>query len=309
MLERQVHANLAEAGGSSTFSAPTFPSSQKKPHSQYNSGVRNGLWDWKHIQKMGSALGLFGWLVSRQTAQNGSAGLVLGGKPLRLEEICGDLNGAPRRSVQRWLQVLRRWGYIETKAKPRGIIITIRNAKKEKWSQKSLFPAAPEVAHHTCARSGAPRDKSGAPPTSVPIDEFKRKTSKRGHPLFQEIIEYAFEAYEKAKDFKPSWTPREDFRAVKELLQAQPNLRLEEFQRVFQNYLASDKKFYREKGWRLKYACADFDALRHGPIFERGGNHGAATTRKTSSRSNADPRAARFRQVGRKASDFAQRAH
>ncbi len=127
--------------------------------------------------------------------------------------------------------------------------------------------------------------------------------------FFQEIIKYAFEVYEKVKGFKPSWTPREDFRAVKELLQAQPDLRLQDFQRVFQNYLASDKKFYREKGWRLKYACADFDALRHGPTLERGGaNHGTRTATKASTHGHADPNLARFRGVAKTAKELTQHA-
>ena len=45
-----------------------------------------------------------------------------------------------------------------------------------------------------------------------------------------------------------------------------------------------------------------------GKYDDQGGQHGAATGRKPNG-SDGDDRVARFRQVGRKASDFAQRAH
>jgi len=92
-----------------------------------------------------------------------------------------------------------------------------------------------------------------------------------GHPLFQPILDYAFQAYEERHHHKPSWTPKDDFRALRDLLRANPQLSLEEFQIVFRNYLDSTVSFYEQKGWRLKYCCTDFDGLRSGPKHPRGG--------------------------------------
>ncbi|KKK60744.1 hypothetical protein LCGC14_3021290 [marine sediment metagenome] len=98
-----------------------------------------------------------------------------------------------------------------------------------------------------------------------------------GHPLFQPILDYAFRAYEERHHHKPSWTPKDDFRALRDLLRASPQLSLEEFQTVFQNYLDSTVPFYQQKGWRLKYACTDFDGLRSGAKHPRGGKTDAKT--------------------------------
>lgn len=303
-----MHLNSTKPSRSSSFSAPTFPSPQDKRHAQFYSGIRNGLWEPKHEEKMGKAVFLFGWLVSRQTAQNGSTGSVFGGRLLTYEEI-SQRSGWPARKLRHWLDLLRQEGYIERIRKSRGFAIRILNAKKFGHAQAVLaFSDCQETVTHDCQETGTHEQKTVTHRGRNLLMKSKSE-GKGGHPLFQVILDYAFEAYEERRGFKPSWTG-EDFRALKELLGANPGLTLPEFQQVFQNYLASSKQFYREKGWRLKYCCTDFDGLRDGPIVEQGGgNHGAPTTRKTSGRGDADPRLARFRQVGRKASDFAQRAH
>jgi hypothetical protein len=67
--------------------------------------------------------------VLRQTHQSGSLGWVLGGSPISYREI-EEETGFNRRTLERWMKMLRRHGYIETEAAPAGIIIRITKGKK-----------------------------------------------------------------------------------------------------------------------------------------------------------------------------------
>jgi hypothetical protein len=95
----------------------------------FNVGLKGGLFDTQHYERMGPALWLYGWLVLRQTRQEGTLGYVLGGKPITYTEIEGE-TGFGRKTLERWMRVLRTEGYIETKTASTGIIVTITKAKK-----------------------------------------------------------------------------------------------------------------------------------------------------------------------------------
>jgi hypothetical protein len=95
----------------------------------FNTGLRGVLFEARHFDRMGSAIWLYGWLVLRQTHQTGTIGWVLGGAPVNYREI-EEETGFNRRTLERWMQTLRRGGYIETEAVPAGIAIRITKAKK-----------------------------------------------------------------------------------------------------------------------------------------------------------------------------------
>lgn len=95
----------------------------------YNAGLRGVLFEARHYERMGPALWLYGWLVLRQTHQQGDIGWVLGGTPISYREI-EEETGFNIRTLERWMQGLRREGYIETEAAPAGIIVRIMKAKK-----------------------------------------------------------------------------------------------------------------------------------------------------------------------------------
>jgi hypothetical protein len=78
---------------------------------------------------MGAALWLYGWLILRQTRQEQTLGFVLGGKPVTYREI-EEETGFARKTLERWMQVLRRNGYIETRVVTAGIIVKVTKAKK-----------------------------------------------------------------------------------------------------------------------------------------------------------------------------------
>lgn len=95
----------------------------------FNTGLRGVLFEAQHYERMGAAVWLYGWLVLRQTHQSGSVGWVLGGSPISYREI-EEETGFNRRTLERWMTMLRRHGYIETEAAPAGVIVRITKAKK-----------------------------------------------------------------------------------------------------------------------------------------------------------------------------------
>lgn len=95
-----------------------------------NSGIRGGLWEDEHFQRMGPAVWLFGWLVHRQTRERHGVGLVLAGSPLTYEMISQD-TGMAVRTLKRWMARLGRCGYIRVKhTLYKRMIIQIIKAKK-----------------------------------------------------------------------------------------------------------------------------------------------------------------------------------
>lgn len=284
---------------------------QAQAHSKFFTGVRNGLWVPKHEIKMGKAIWLFGWLIGKQTGQNGSTGLILGGKVLTWQWLASE-SGWPERTLQRWAQILRSKGYIEIDREQHGFTVKIRNAKKSLHWQGNLFPDPPEVASLATSgdtRSGDSRVKSGD--SGVPILLMNPRVKAKGgtpHPLHDEIRKWCAGEWKGRFGKKPPWDGR-DSKALKELLEARPDLTLAEIQQVWANYMASTKSFYDDNGWPLWIFCKDFAGLSLHPIHDRGGNHGTRRARKTSDRGDADDRLARFRGVGRTAKEIAQRAH
>jgi hypothetical protein len=113
----------------------------------FNTGLRGVLFEARHYLRMGQAVWLYGWLVLRQTRQVGTMGLVLGGRPVSYREIEEETGFHPR-TLERWMRVLRREGYIETTPTPAGVIVRITKAKK--------FPQMPAdwraLAHKSAGR-------------------------------------------------------------------------------------------------------------------------------------------------------------
>jgi DNA-binding transcriptional ArsR family regulator len=106
----------------------------------YSTGLRGPLFEAKHYERMGAAVWLYGWLVLRQTRQEGMTGWVLGGKPITYREIESETEFPPR-TLERWMRILRRAGYVETDTVPGGVVVRITKAKKF-----SRAPGAPGFA-------------------------------------------------------------------------------------------------------------------------------------------------------------------
>ncbi len=139
----------------------------------FNAGLRGVLFEAKHYQQMGQAVWLYGWLVLRQTRQEDTLGLVLGGCPVSYREI-EEETGFARKTLERWMSVLRREGYVLTKSTPAGVIVRITKAKK--WAaQPTQHIATPFVdrtstATATEAEAGAPLKVGAAELHDLPED-------------------------------------------------------------------------------------------------------------------------------------------
>ena len=131
----------------------------------FNTGVRGVLLDAGHYERMGSAIWLYSWFVLRQTHQTGSIGWVLGGAPVSYREI-EEETGFNRRTLEGWLRRLRREGYIETSAKPTGVVVRITKAKKYSQTARRIADRLREVAA-TPTPNCVPTD-----PQSTQIQQF-----------------------------------------------------------------------------------------------------------------------------------------
>lgn len=94
--------------------------------------ISAGLLDIKHQQKMRvsqrvSALIMYLWFIHRMTRIDGTDGLILGGKPIRIEEIEVDACFETKRKM---FKKLKDEGYIKTKKTPYGRIVWVTKAKK-----------------------------------------------------------------------------------------------------------------------------------------------------------------------------------
>lgn len=122
----------------------------------FNAGLRGVLFESRHYERMGSAVWLFGWLVLRQTHQSGSVGWVLGGKPVTYREI-EEETGFNCRTLERWMQTLRRHGYIETDAEQGGVVIRIAKAKKFPQTPRNFAEGGRKSAERAPQIGGANR--------------------------------------------------------------------------------------------------------------------------------------------------------
>ena len=93
--------------------------------------IKNGLLDNGHRKRMGEAIWLFLWLLDKMTIINHETGegQVLGGKPIKFEEIEKNLE-ISRATYARWIKILKDNNYIDIKRTPYGLIITVFKAFK-----------------------------------------------------------------------------------------------------------------------------------------------------------------------------------
>ncbi|WP_445321762.1 hypothetical protein [Paenibacillus sp. FSL H3-0310] len=113
------------------------------PEGSYPFPMYSGLFEPKHYKKIASAIWLFAWCISSRTKEveeDGTIwGIVLGNKPMKLSEI-GEQFGVNDKTVSRWLGDLQDHDYIQVTRAPRGLIIKVKNSKKDllKRSDKNV---------------------------------------------------------------------------------------------------------------------------------------------------------------------------
>lgn len=92
--------------------------------------VTNNLLDPKHRAAMGESVWLFMFFLDRMTSiDEEGIGKVLGGKPIKFDEIEHDL-GIPERTYSRWMSILKKHGYINVRRTAYGLVVSVNKAKK-----------------------------------------------------------------------------------------------------------------------------------------------------------------------------------
>ena len=126
--------------------------------------ITNTLLSPEHCENMGVSVWLFMWYIDKITIINKDGkGKVLGGKPIKYDDIKKDL-GITRKRYVMWLSSLRKGGYIETVRTPNGVSVSVIKAKKRfnkrtgklenkpesdvgKMEHQGVVRDAPEMAH------------------------------------------------------------------------------------------------------------------------------------------------------------------
>ena len=92
--------------------------------------ITNNLLEIKHRKRMGVAVWEYMWCLDRMTKiDDDGVGWVLGGKPIKLEEIEKEL-GIHRVNISKHLTTLEKYGYLKLIHAPYGISIRVYKAKK-----------------------------------------------------------------------------------------------------------------------------------------------------------------------------------
>jgi len=132
--------------------------------------IWSGLFKEKHWRAMGSAIWLFGMLLDKVTKEGGTngKGYVLGGAPITYETFAKDI-AFSERQYYRYIDKLRKAGYIHTHNSHRGLQIVINKSKKfKRRGDKVDSPPPTETA--------GPPDKSGSavlPDMAAPLIDTK----------------------------------------------------------------------------------------------------------------------------------------
>jgi hypothetical protein len=168
--------------------------------------VWSGLLTRKHWARIGNTLWVFLWLLDRTTLERDGWGIVLGGRPVRDEEIATCF-GFHRNKTANHRRTLLRSRYIEATRTPYGFVYRVRNSRKFGiWGKK----------RSTEIDDSLPRD----PPKPVTPDPPKpvetKKTMQLDHPVEAEETAAANPSIEPWKaihvempignqDFQKSW--------------------------------------------------------------------------------------------------------
>ena len=93
---------------------------------------------------MGVAIWVYLWCVRRITREEKGVGFVLGGSRIKEERIAREL-GVSKRTVGADLGRLRRFGYVQIRRIPHGLVITVLKSKRG-FEDKRLTPGPDRFA-------------------------------------------------------------------------------------------------------------------------------------------------------------------
>jgi hypothetical protein len=133
-------------------------------------GAKGGLVSQKHRRRMGEAIWLFLWCLTRQTDMNEAGeGVVYYGRPIPLRELAADTD-FPIGTLHRWMDLLIKQDYIRVEIRSNeGTIFWVLNAKDKAKGKKR-------------------RSKSGTPKESS-VPEVERQRSETGTPNLTKMLQ------------------------------------------------------------------------------------------------------------------------
>jgi hypothetical protein len=125
--------------------------------------ITNNLLDPKHRAAMKESVWLFMWCLDKMTSidENG-IGKVLGGKPIKYEDVKADL-GISVRTYRRWTDQLKEKGYINVLRTPYGCVLTVNKARKR-------FGRSVNNGTSRYARNGTSLGRSGTSNKTLQLD-------------------------------------------------------------------------------------------------------------------------------------------
>ncbi len=170
----------------------------------FNTGLRGVLFEARHYERMGSAVWLYGWLVLRQTHQTGSTGWVLGGAPISYKEI-EEETGFNARTLERWMQTLRRHEYVETApAQMGGLIVRITKAKKHAQAPRNFGNGAadklPRAAEGIRKLADGARNSAEECPQNRGANRgYNPENTQLSRPICSSSVEESIEKHQASK--------------------------------------------------------------------------------------------------------------
>lgn len=265
----------------------------------------NGILEPKHLKKLGPAFSLFVWLIDRTTKEHDGIGAVLGGKPLKAEEI-GSSMGVYEQTIRRRLDRLESHGYIERTLTPYGYVVKVmKSCKFPKRAVSEVVQECPtsqdtgraEVPDQVVQECPTCPGKTARPNKSKQLSKQGRKQKEVQPPAPQpgatDQTLTGFELTAPPEPAEPVETERRgDSRYTPFLkyayeafhgrygvkpswgpkdfaglknLLARSTASVEDIQRRFVNFLASTKQYVRDKGGSLAFFCSEFDSFIEGP--------------------------------------------
>jgi hypothetical protein len=113
--------------------------------------IKNNLLERKHFVAMGMSVWLYMWLIDRMTSiGEDEIGLVLGGKPIKYDEIKKEF-GISQSTYTRWIDQLEKYPYIKAIRTPYGISYRVFKAHKrfKKRIPKNDASSSPQMTYQS----------------------------------------------------------------------------------------------------------------------------------------------------------------
>ncbi len=203
--------------------------------------VSNGIFD--HREKIGPAIWLFLLLIDWVTAEQDGLGLVLGGKPVKVDEIMEVLK-LGERQVRNQMQRLESHGYIRLKRNPYGYSISVNKSKKRDRESTDLnVETGNKVPGRPAIKCRNKEDNT----VDISLRERKRKTlsPKNPDPRVKEFLSWYRTEYQKRFESPYHIEWGKDGKKVKDLLH---DFELPEIQNRALQFLDSKDPWVREHG-------------------------------------------------------------